>query len=88
MAFLYHTIFLYWWIHLCIVCILVDLSLGKCLLREPPDIDAPPQQTDAGFFLEISGNPQYYEPGNLYTVTLTVRIYFNSQNTIFPLFYK
>ena len=57
----------------CILVYLIGISLGKCLLREPPDIDAPPQQTDGGFYLEISGNPKYYEPGHLYTVSLTVR---------------
>ena len=57
----------------CILVYLIGISFGKCLLREPPDIDAPPQQTDGGFYLEISGNPKYYEPGHLYTVSLTVR---------------
>lgn len=47
--------------------------LSKCLLREPPDIATPPQQTDAGFFVEISGDPKIYEPGHLYTVSLRVR---------------
>ena len=66
--------FLYWCVTIVTsVCILAPQPLwGKCLLREPPDIDAPPQQTDAGFFLEIGENPKYYEPGQIYTVTLSV----------------
>ena len=47
-------------------------ALAKCLLREPPDIVTPPHQTDAGFYLEISGKPKYYDPGHLYTVSLRV----------------
>ena len=45
---------------------------AKCLLREPPDIVVPPKQNDAGFYLEISGKPKFYEPGHLYTVSLRV----------------
>ncbi len=51
------------------------LARGKCLLREPPDIVTPPQQNDAGFFLDISGSPKIYEPGHLYTVSLRVRAF-------------
>jgi hypothetical protein len=46
---------------------------ARCLFREPPDIVAAPQQTDTGFFVDISGTPVYYEPGHLYTVSLRVR---------------
>lgn len=59
-------------IHLFIGLIFSPLISAKCLLREPPDIVVPPQQTDAGFFLEISGDPKIYEPGHLYTVSLRV----------------
>lgn len=45
---------------------------GKCLMREPPDIMTPPAKDDAGFYLTVSGNPEHYEPGNLYTVSLRV----------------
>ena len=45
---------------------------GKCLVREPPDTFAPPQETDAGFYLSVNGNPEFYEAGQLYTVTLRV----------------
>ena len=50
----------------------MSLSEAKCLLREPPDIVVPPKQNDAGFYLEISGKPKFYEPGHLYTVSLRV----------------
>ena len=50
-----------------------QLALAKCLFREPPDSVAPPQQTDSGFYLAISGDPIYYEAGSLYTVSLRVR---------------
>ncbi|XP_059082826.1 spondin-1-like [Tigriopus californicus] len=43
---------------------------GKCLMREPPDIMTAPAKDDAGFYLTVSGNPEHYEPGNLYTVSL------------------
>ncbi len=46
---------------------------AKCFVREPPDTLAPPQSTDAGFYLTVNGNPEYYEAGQLYTVTLRVR---------------
>lgn len=49
---------------------LLPFACGKCLLREPPDVLSPPQQTDAGFYLTISGSPEFYEAGNLYTVSL------------------
>ena len=52
---------------------LLQIVWCKCLLREPPDIVTAPQQNDAGFFLEISGAPRYYEAGHLYTVSLRVR---------------
>jgi len=50
----------------------VFLVDSKCLVREPPDALSPPQNNDAGFYLTISGNPDYYEAGQLYTVTLKV----------------
>ena len=46
---------------------------GKCLVREPPDTFTPPQDTDAGFYISVNGNPEFYDPGQLYTVTLRVR---------------
>jgi len=51
---------------------LVFLVDSKCLVREPPDALSPPQTNDAGFFITISGNPEYYEAGQLYTITLKV----------------
>ena len=33
----------------------------------------PPLSTDGGFYLTLSGNPEHYEPGALYTVSLRVR---------------
>ena len=53
--------------------LLASLASAKCLLREPPDSVTPPQQTDAGFFLEINGAPANYEAAHLYTVSLRVR---------------
>lgn len=58
--------------------LLPAVVLSKCLLREPPDISTPPQQTDAGFFVDISGDPKIYEPGHLYTVSLRVRVTFQT----------
>ena len=46
---------------------------SKCLVREPPDTFAPPQETDAGFYVSVNGDPDYYEAGQLYTVSLRVR---------------
>lgn len=45
---------------------------AKCLLREPPDIVTAPQQSDAGFYVDVSGDPKFYEPGHIYTVSLRV----------------
>ena len=53
--------------------LMTSLVSAKCLLREPPDSVTPPQQTDAGFYLQINGAPAFYEAGHLYTVTLRVR---------------
>jgi len=50
--------------------LMTSLVSAKCLLREPPDSVTPPQQTDAGFYLQINGAPAFYEAGHLYTVTL------------------
>ena len=49
---------------------------SKCLVREPPDTFAPPQETDAGFYISVNGSPDYYEAGQLYTVSLRVRLSF------------
>ena len=60
----------------CLVILVVlkgEAAEAKCLVREPPDTLAPPQSTDAGFYLTVNGNPEYYEAGQLYTVTLRVR---------------
>lgn len=54
--------------------VLISPVYSKCVVREPPDALSPPQSDDAGFYLTISGNPEYYEAGQLYTVTLRVRI--------------
>ena len=48
-------------------------TLSTCEVREPPNLTEPPQEGDAGFYLTISGNPDHYEPGDLYTVSLRVR---------------
>ena len=53
---------------------------GKCLVREPPDLTSAPVIDDAGFGLSISGSPKYYEPGNLYTVSLKVQAIFATHN--------
>lgn len=47
-------------------------SHSACEVREPTDLNSPPQENDAGFYLTISGNPDHYEPGDLYTVSLRV----------------
>ena len=56
--------------------LLISLASAKCLLREPPDSVTPPQQTDVGFYLEISRAPTNYEAGHLYTVSLRVSLSF------------
>ena len=56
--------------------LLISLASAKCLLREPPDSVTPPQQTDVGFYLEISRAPTNYEAGHLYTVSLRVRDFY------------
>ncbi|XP_055952106.1 spondin-1-like isoform X4 [Argiope bruennichi] len=42
---------------------------GRCR-RIPPGVTAPKQPGDNGFFIKISGYPEKYVPGELYTVTL------------------
>jgi hypothetical protein len=37
-----------------VVVVTVD---SKCLVREPPDTFTPPQETDAGFYISVNGNP-------------------------------
>ena len=49
---------------------------GHCPVRELPSTlggGMPPMSTDGGFYLTVSGNPEHYEPGALYTVSLRVR---------------
>ena len=51
---------------------------GHCPVRQLPSTLAaghtpPPLSTDGGFYLTLSGNPEHYEPGALYTVSLRVR---------------
>jgi hypothetical protein len=47
--------------------------LGHCDLRELPSTSGhQPMSADGGFYLTISGNPEHYEPGSLYTVSLRV----------------
>ena len=46
---------------------------GHCPVRElPSTLGRPPMSTDGGFYLTVSGNPEHYEPGALYTVSLRV----------------
>ena len=47
---------------------------GHCPVRElPSTLGHRPMSTDGGFYLTVSGNPEHYEPGALYTVSLRVR---------------
>ena len=48
---------------------------AKCLVREPPDTFSPPQDSDSGFYITVNGNPEFFEAGQLYTVTLRVGIF-------------
>ncbi len=44
-----------------------------CADRDPSGVsDVAPQENDAGFYLEVNGNPATYQPGELYTVSLKV----------------
>ena len=46
---------------------------GHCPVRElPSTLGHAPMSTDGGFYLTVSGNPEHYEPGSLYTVSLRV----------------
>lgn len=42
---------------------------GRCR-RAPPLVAIPKVPGDNGFYIKISGNPEKYQPGELYTVTL------------------
>ncbi|XP_054716081.1 spondin-1-like [Uloborus diversus] len=42
---------------------------GRCK-RSPPGVAIPKVPGDNGFYIRISGNPEKYQPGELYTVTL------------------
>ena len=44
-----------------------------CADRSPSGgVDADAGDGDGGFYVAISGEPNFYQPGNLYTVTLRV----------------
>ena len=59
---------------------------GHCPVRELPSTlggGMPPMSTDGGFYLTVSGNPEHYEPGALYTVSLRVRSSVDSKVQIY-----
>jgi hypothetical protein len=61
------------WTFLCIFVLFLHEDVeAKCLVREPPDTFAPPQDSDSGFYITVNGNPEFFEAGQLYTVTLRV----------------
>ena len=50
-------------------------TASSCPVRTPAGAEAsgvPAQAGDAGFYITISGNPEFYEGGSLYTVSLKV----------------
>ena len=54
--------------------LLVPSALCDCADRSPTGgVDSDAGDGDGGFYLAISGEPNFYQPGNLYTVTLRVR---------------
>ena len=47
----------------------------ECMRRNPSGVEeqrVEPRNDDSGFHLFVSGNPQSYQPGELYTVSLKV----------------
>ena len=62
--------------------IMAALADGHCPVRElPSTVGRRPLSTDGGFYLTLSGNPEHYEPGALYTVSLRVRVIMHCLNT-------
>lgn len=52
--------------------LLLGSCRGECPSRQPPSATGHAQADDAGFYLTVSGNPETYDPGELYTISLKV----------------
>ena len=71
-----------------LLCLVLQAHLisTNCPVREPVSASGTPQQDDAGFYLTVSGNPESYKPGELYTISLKVSVYLILFQYFFPKF--